>query len=110
MLDETIENLKIKIQDAVTLSDNKKAELLTLIGSLSEEINDLSKTKPEESESITKFTEASTHEALKTNKNSQLTDISLEGLKKSIEGFETSHPELTKTINKICTTLAGFGI
>lgn len=110
MLNDTINSIKKKIEGSKNLQKNNKQELLALIDKLNFEIIELSKTRLEDSESITQFTDTSTHEALRNNKNEQLNSIALDGLKKSVEKFETSHPELTKTINQICSMLANLGI
>jgi len=110
MLDETIKKIEEKINKSEALSEEKKGELLKLMASLRNEVETLAETQQEDSESITRFAESSTDEALKTEKDSKLFDGSLDGLKKSVEKFESSHPELTKTVNNICTILANLGI
>ena len=39
MIDETLKQLQSRIQDAPSIREEKKSELLTLIGSLKEEID-----------------------------------------------------------------------
>ena len=70
----------------------------------------LSKTHPEQAESIAGFTRVSAHEATRTDKNEQLVRLSLKGLNSSIEGFETSHEELVKIVNSISVILANMGL
>ena len=106
----TIAKIEEKIQQGSSISDENKAELLQLLATLKEEMTELSKTQREEAESITGFTQISTHEAIRQDKNPQLLQLSLEGLQSSVSDFETSHPRLSETVNSICHLLSNMGI
>ena len=110
MLKTTIAKIEEKIQRVDSISEANKTELLNLFATLKEEISGLSETQREEAESITGFTQISTHEAIRQEKNPQLLKLSLEGLKSSVNGFETSHPKLSETVNSLCHTLSNMGI
>jgi len=110
MIRETITQIEARVKESESLNDAKKKELLDLLSSLKAEVSELSQTHAEETRSITGFTEISVHEAMRGEKNPQLLKLSLEGLSKSVEGFEGSHPKLVAAVNRICLTLANLGI
>lgn len=110
MIRETIENIGRKIEKADCLPDKDKEELLGLLSTLEGEVVSLSKTHPEQAESITGFTRVSTHEATREEKNQQLLGLSIKGLTSSVEGFEESHEELVRIVNRIAVMLSSIGI
>jgi hypothetical protein len=110
MIRQTIESIEKRIESTESISATEKEELLRLLATLQSEVVSLSKTHPEEAESITAFTQVSTHEAMREQKNEQLLSLSVKGLTSSIEGFETSHPELVRIVNAISVMLSNIGI
>ena len=110
MIDETISKLEARLREAGNLSPERKAELVQLLGTLKAEVVELSKTNREGAQSITRFTEASALEATRLERNAKLQELSLEGLKSSVEGFEESHPKLVQAVNSISQTLSNLGI
>jgi excinuclease UvrABC nuclease subunit len=110
MIDDTLSRLQARLENISSLSEEKKQELLLLFGQLKEDVADLSETQTDRAESITRFTEISTHEATRAEKNEVLHELSIKGLKTSVEGFEASHPRLAQTVNSICNTLSNLGI
>lgn len=110
MITETIHSIagRIKSSDSIKLED--KQELLNLLSTLETEVVSLSKTHPEQAESITGFTQVSAHEATREHKDPQLVDLSIKGLTSSIEGFENSHENLVKIVNSIALMLSNAGI
>ena len=110
MIRETITQIEARVNESESLDDEKKKELLNLLSSLKTEVSQLSKTHAEDTRSIAGFAEISVHEAMREEKNPQLLKLSLEGLSKSVEGFEGSHPKLVAAVNSICLTLANLGI
>jgi len=110
MIKKTIAALEEKVKQLDSMKQDNRAELLTLLGTLKTEIEELAKTCREEAESILGFTTVSTHETLRQDKNPQLVKVSLEGLASSVKGFETSHPTLVGTVNRICVMLSNIGI
>jgi DNA replication initiation complex subunit (GINS family) len=109
MVNKTIENLENKIQKSNNLDNKQKLELTQLISKLKSEIIDIYETNYEKAKSITNFTESSTHEAIRDDKDKELFDLSVEGLQKSVKSFEESHPKLVETVNSICTALSNAG-
>lgn len=110
MIDDTVSKLEAQLRQTGNLSPERKTELLQLIGTLKTEVAELSKTNREEAQSIAKFAEVSTLEATRSAKNQKLQDLSLEGLKSSVEGFEQSHPQLVRVVDSISRTLSNLGI
>lgn len=110
MIDDTISKIEAELTHAANLSAERKAELLRLLESLKQEVGELSKTDREGARSIAKFAEVSTHEATRTEQNPKLRELSVNGLKSSVEGFEESHPKLVQVVNSISQTLSNLGI
>jgi hypothetical protein len=110
VIKDTITQIEARIEKTESLDDAKKRELLDLLSTLKIEVSDLSKTHPEQTESITGFAGISIHEAMREEKNPQLLKLSLHGLSTSVEGFESSHPKLVGVVNSICLTLSNIGI
>lgn len=110
MANTTITNLEKKIQQNSLLDKADQKELLDLLSMLKTEINDLSQTNRECAESIAGFTQASTHEATRKDRNKQLIDISLKGLSSSVESLEASHPKVVDIVNRISQLLSNMGI
>lgn len=110
MIDEIISKIEAKIQKVNSVKDENKKELLNLLGTLRIEISELEKTHAEEAQSIAAFTEVSTHEATRQEKNPELLELSVRGLKSSVHGFETSHPQLVEIVNAFCLMLSNMGI
>ena len=110
MLQETITKIETSVKETPVLDNEQKKELLNLISTLKTEVSELSKTHPEQTQSITGFAGVSIHEAIREEKNPQLLKLSLQGLSTSVEGFESSHPKLVGIINSLCLTLSNIGI
>ena len=110
MIKETISSIEAKIQSADAINDDKRRELLQLLGTLKSEVATLSKTHDEQAQSIAGFTEISAHEATRSKQNPELLELSLKGLSSSVEGFENSHPRLVQIVNSISQTLSNLGI
>ena len=110
MRQNTIDKIEESLRDSKSLNEGNKSELLNLLSTLKVEIADLSKTHSEQAESITGFAQLSTHEAIRQEKNPELLELSIEGLGKSVRGFESSHPGLVNAVNNICSMLANLGI
>jgi archaellum component FlaC len=110
MLEDTIGKIEAQIQSAEAIKDDRRHELLQLLGTLKSEVADLSKTHQEQAQSIAGFAEVSTHEATRTEQNPDLLKLSLQGLKSSVDELEESHPRLVQIVNAISNTLSNLGI
>lgn len=110
MNEDTLSNIEAKIRAADSIPDDRRRELLQLLGTLKSEIADLSKTNRESAQSIAGFTEMSAHEATRAQQNPELLELSLKGLSSSVGGFEKSHPQLVQLVNSISNMLSNLGI
>ena len=110
MIEETIGKIEARIQSADTIADERKTELLQLVGTLKSEVAALSQTHEEQAESIAGFAEVSAREATRTNRNPELVELSLEGFNTSVSEFEKSHPRLVQIANALSSLLSNLGI
>lgn len=110
MIEDTIGKIEARIQGADAIKDDKRRELLQLLGTLKSEVAELSKTHGEQAQSIAGFAELSAHEATRTDQNPQLRELSLQGLSSSVTELENSHPRLVQIVNAISHTLSNLGI
>jgi hypothetical protein len=110
MIEKTITEIEAQIGGAEAVSAERKQELLKLLATLKTEVAELSKTHGEQADSIAGFAKLSAHEATRTTQNPQLRELSNQGLRSSVEGFEQSHPRLVQIVNRISQTLSDLGI
>ena len=110
MIEKTISDIEAKISGADSVSAERKQELLQLLGTLKTEVANLSKTNVEQADSIAGFAQISAHEATRAEQNPQLRELSLQGLRSSVEDLEQSHPRLAQIVNSISKTLSDLGI
>jgi Mg2+ and Co2+ transporter CorA len=110
MIEKTLSQIEAKISSAESVSAERKAELLKLLGTLKTEVSELSKTHGEQADSIANFASLSAHEATRTNPNQHLRELSNQGLQSSVSGFEQSHPRLVQIVNAISKMLSDLGI
>ncbi len=110
MIEDTIGKIEARIESAEAIKEERRRELLQLLGTLKTEVAELSKTHGEQAQRIAVFTEVSTHEATRAEQDPELLKLSLEGLGSSVRGFEESHPRLVQIVNAISSTLSNLGI
>jgi len=110
MNEQTIGEIEARIRNAESISDDRKRELLEQLGKLKAEVGALEKTHDEQARSIAGFARMSAHEATRTEPNPQLRELSIQGLRSSVEGFEKSHPRLVEIVNTVSNTLSNLGI
>ena len=110
MIDETITRIEKTIAETEAISSERKEELLHLVTSLKQEIDNLEDANQEHAGSIISYTESSLREAVRTEPDSELLQHSLSGLSLSVRRFEVSHPTLMGIINDIGQVLGNIGI
>ena len=110
MIEDTLEKIEARIQGSEAINEDRRRELLDLLTKLKSEVSSLSRTDEEQARSIAGFTELSTHEATRSEKNPQLLNYALEGMSSSVKGFEESHPRLVQIVNAVSNTLSNLGI
>ena len=110
MIEKTISDIEARIRGTESASPERRQELLQLFATLKTEVAELSKTRAEQADSIAGFTQLSTHEAMRSEQNPQLRELSLQGLRSSVEDLEQSHPRLTQIVSRISKMLSDWGI
>ena len=110
MLEETAQKIEDAIRKLGPAQSPAKKEILSLLTALKSEVAEFSKTHAEHAHSIAGLTQLAAHEATRREKSPAMLSHALDGLKRSTEGFEVSHPKLVETLNDVCTTLAAIGI
>ena len=110
MIRDTITKIESKLQQSSAVTPESRQELLDLLAELKTEINTLAQSDAEKARTIAGHTELSTREAISSEKNPESLDRSLKDLSASVEGFESSHPQLVAVVNRIATTLSNLGI
>ena len=110
MIEDTIGKIEDQVRSAEAIKEERRRELLQLLGTLKSEVAELSKTNKEQAQSIAGFTQLSAHEATRAEQNPELLKLSLQGLGSSVRGFEESHPRLVQIVNAISRTLSNLGI
>lgn len=110
MINETMDKIEKKINHSAHITEENKKEYLSMLKELRKEVEELSRTEKDQAETITGFAEVSTHEATRQDPRKDLLDISIDGLKTSVEGFEASNPQLVSIINSFCSLLSNIGI
>jgi hypothetical protein len=110
MIDETLETLLKRIEDAPSIQTEKKEELLSLLSTLRSEIGELNTTSRTDAETITALTDDSISKVAESEADEDGLLSAADKLKRSVENFEASHPKLFETVNAISTTLSNMGI
>ena len=110
MTDERIQKIKSAVEAADHISPEKKAEFLAVLAKLQPAIAKVAQTHEEEAERISRFVEASAHEAASKKKRPEGLERVLHKLKQSVEKFEASHPELTAFVTEYSALLSNFGV
>ena len=110
MIENTIGEIEAKISGADSVSPAHKQELLALLATLKTEVAGLSKTHSEAADSIAGFARLSAQEAIRSQPDATLRELSLKGLSSSAGGFEQTHPKLVQIVNNITKTLSDLGI
>jgi hypothetical protein len=110
MIEDTIKQIETRIHSAENIREERRRELLGLLETLRSEVAGLSESDEDRARSIACFAQATTHEATRATQDPRLLDLSVQGLKTSVTGFETSHPRLVQIVNSISQTLSNLGI
>ena len=110
MTDEHIEKTKAAIESAENIPADRKAELLDLLSKLKPAIAKVSQTHHEDARSIARLVEASAQETIRAQKKPELSKRLLHELKRSVENFEASHPQLAAFVSQYSALLSALGI
>jgi hypothetical protein len=110
MLEERMQKIEARIQEAPGLPEGERKKLLQLFATLREEVDTLARSHEEDARSIAHFLDASAHEASRTEKQPKLLEAARDGLTASVENFERSHPKLFETVQQASVVLANMGL
>jgi hypothetical protein len=110
MTDEHIEKTKSAIESAGNIPADKKAELLDLLSKLKPAIAKVSETHRDDAQSIARLVEASAKETIRAQKKPERSKRLSDELKRSVENFEASHPELVAFVTEYSGFLSALGI
>jgi len=110
MIKETLSRIEAAIAKIQATNGKEKAELISLLNQLKAELAALPESKMDEARSVAHFTETAAHEVTRTNRSTELKNLSISGIAYSVKGFEVSHPKVVEITNEICMMLARMGI
>ena len=111
MAKETIKKIEEKIRNNTGLEQDKRAELLELMGNLKQELNQLQKTDSSKAKAIADLAGASADKAFNEESTAgESSENPFKELEGSVEEFEVTHPRLVRVINRICIMLSSIGI
>ncbi|MFH1037100.1 MAG: DUF4404 domain-containing protein [PVC group bacterium] len=110
MIDKTVKKIEETVAGAPSLSEEKREQLLALLGELKTEITRLSRTHRETALSIADKSHASARHATREDRDEQAVAASIDDLTAVVKKFEASHPGLVSVVNSFCNALADLGI
>jgi hypothetical protein len=110
MIDDTIQRIEARLRSSEAMPETTRAELLTLLETLKNEVAQLPPSCVAQAETIARATEVSTEQAVAPERDEQRHRRALDELTDSVRDFEDSHPQLVQVVNNIANTLAGMGI
>jgi prefoldin subunit 5 len=110
MTDEHIDKIKSTVEAADHIPVEQKAELLGRLSRVKPALAKVAQTHQEGAQSIANLVEVSTHEATRKDKRPELLTPVLQRLKRSVEKFEASHPQLAAAVSEYSTLLSALGI
>jgi len=110
MIEDRLKKLEEQIAGNENVTKASRNELLKLLTELRTEIAELPSAQSDAARSAAAFAEVSAHEATRGIRRPKLFAAALAGLTGSVEEFETSHPDLAATLNRIAAILANMGM
>lgn len=110
MIHDRIQQIEATIAKAPNLPAETREELTLLLAALKAEVAPLTSTHGDDADSIAQFAGVSVHEATRSEPKPELAATALKGLTDSVQGFEASHPELVRVVNRLALTLSNMGI
>jgi prefoldin subunit 5 len=110
MTEEHIEKIKSAVEAADHIPTEKKDEVVAALAKLKPAIAEIAQTHAEDAQSIRRSVEAAAHEAARKDKRPENLNTALDDLKRKVEKFEASHPELFASVSRFSTLLSALGI
>ncbi len=112
MIEETVARIEARLRGSDHTTAEGRQELLTLLADLKQDLG-LAADQPEQTDSVDsvlRFTESAAHEALRPDQDPELLSLALQGLERSAQRFEVSHPRLVSVARAIGKSLSDIGI
>jgi len=94
----------------IMVDEKRKAEILQQLSTLQAELDELARTDADRAKTIAGFAELSAHEATLPRPRPELLQLSVAGLKKSVQEFEETHPRLVETVGSLSALLSNIGL
>jgi len=110
MSEERIEKSKSAVESADHIPAEKKAELLGALSKIKPGIIEVSQTHTEHAQNIVRLVEDSAREAARKEQRPEHLNKFSQELKKAVENFEASHPELVAAVTEYSAVLSALGI
>lgn len=107
MIQDRIAKIESTLANAA-LPPETRAELLALLAELKAEVSGLETAHREQAQSITRSADAAF--SLAGRSEEAAAPAVLEDFRKSVAGFEASHPRLVQVVDRIALTLSNMGI
>lgn len=109
-IQDRLQKIEEQVGQSENIPESTRAELLELLASLKSEIASLPSERDEEAHQISDYAEASALEVTRSPVRPKLLQEAIDGLSAPVEKFETSHPELAATLNRLSAVLANMGM
>jgi hypothetical protein len=90
--------------------DQKRADLMAHLSELRAELDALARTDPDRAKTIAGFADLSTHEATQSRPRRELVELSVTGLRKSVQEYEKTHPKLVELVGSLSAALSNVGL
>ena len=111
MIENTIGEIEAKIHGADSISDERKRELLQLLGTLEIRSRHACQNARRTGQQHRRFrADLRARGHARKTKSRVAANIPSQGLRSSVDGFEQSHPKLVQIVNSISNTLSNLGI
>ena len=110
MIEQRIREIEATLSQSERIPPESKEELSRLLADLKAEVQALTETHQSQADSIAKHAHISAETAVREKKDAHEVEAALEGLNDSVKEFETSHPRLTETVNRLANMLSNMGI
>lgn len=110
MIHDRIAKIEDALRSAQSISEQKRDELLKLLGDLKAEVAPLAETHGQRADDIAQYTDAAVQDAMRSERQPEVTAEALKGLASSVRDFEASHPRLVQIVDRIALTLSNMGI
>jgi cell division septum initiation protein DivIVA len=110
MIEQRIRDIEATLSRSERIPPEAKDELIRLLADLKTEVQALTETHRAQADKIAEHAHISAETAVREKKDTDEIETALEGLNESVKEFETSHPRLTETVNRLATMLSNMGI